>query len=473
MSNAPVRLLLFAAWLFAAAPGVVALAQTSSLPEAVRDAIQTKNYESGLERLNAELEATPDDMSLAQQYSAFLASISREGTPEALAFLRRVVEDGLKKPSRGIAESIAISSAVQTLLLRDDSLSLDEKLGLLDRLDSFLEGEDDRLEPARRMALTRRIALLTSGNRLTEASQLLEAQIESAREGLDPADDMSVQSFVAAVISFSNLGGPAMAVRAEELTDEALALTATAVAREEVTLPTVAAYCSIRLTRATALARTDPEAAEAVLEELEQAIAWAPERLDERSARSIGTYARSVQSLRARIEAAKRINAMVGKDAPEIDAEHFVASDPVTMESLRGRVVLIDFWAIWCGPCIATFPHLIEWHEKYADRGLVILGATRFYGYEWDEEAGRATRGENVPAEAELEMLEKFRESHGLRHGFFVTPSDSRYQSDFGVTGIPHAVVIDREGKIQLVRIGSGEANARDLEAKIEELLGG
>jgi hypothetical protein len=53
----------------------------------------------------------------------------------------------------------------------------------------------------------------------------------------------------------------------------------------------------------------------------------------------------------------------------------------------------------------------------------------------------------------------------------FVTSQESDYQNAFSVSGIPHAVLIDRQGKIQMVRIGSGDANAQDLEEKIEQLL--
>lgn len=145
--------------------------------------------------------------------------------------------------------------------------------------------------------------------------------------------------------------------------------------------------------------------------------------------------------------------------------------EPTTMADLKGKVVLIDFWAVWCGPCIATFPHLIEWHEEFSDRGLVILGATRFYDYDWDDEKGKAARSKDVSAEAELAMLEKFRESHKLHPGFFVAPKTSTYSKDFGVTGIPQAVLIDKQGKIRMIRVGSGDANAKALHTKIAELL--
>ena len=61
--------------------------------------------------------------------------------------------------------------------------------------------------------------------------------------------------------------------------------------------------------------------------------------------------------------------------APELRGlDGWINSEPLTLAELRGQVVLIDFWTYTCVNCIRTFPYLKEWHDKYADDGLVIIG---------------------------------------------------------------------------------------------------
>jgi thiol-disulfide isomerase/thioredoxin len=171
------------------------------------------------------------------------------------------------------------------------------------------------------------------------------------------------------------------------------------------------------------------------------------------------------------LERGREVAETLGKDAAPLNVEAWANGEPLTDEDLKGKVVLLDFWAVWCGPCIATFPHLREWQEKYADEGLVIIGLTRYYNYTWDEEAGRASRAEDeVAPEDEQKMLDKFAEHHELEHRFAIQKDDTLSEY-YHVSGIPHVVLLDREGKVRLYRIGSGEQNAKDIEAEIKELL--
>ena len=65
----------------------------------------------------------------------------------------------------------------------------------------------------------------------------------------------------------------------------------------------------------------------------------------------------------------------VGDNAPEFSGiNQWLNSEPLTMEGLRGEVVLIDFWTYTCVNCVRTMPYLRDWNEKYADRGLTMIG---------------------------------------------------------------------------------------------------
>ena len=65
----------------------------------------------------------------------------------------------------------------------------------------------------------------------------------------------------------------------------------------------------------------------------------------------------------------------VGNQAPEFQGiANWINSDPLTMEELRGKVVLIDFWTYTCVNCIRTLPYIRRWHAQYADKGLIIVG---------------------------------------------------------------------------------------------------
>lgn len=190
-------------------------------------------------------------------------------------------------------------------------------------------------------------------------------------------------------------------------------------------------------------------------------------------------------SLEESIKQGRSYGELIGKDAPPLQLNTWVNGKPLTPEDLKGKVVLLDFFAIWCGPCIATFPHLREWQEKYADKGLVIVGATRYYDYKWDEKEGyvappemKKVDGEEKPKKEEVEpaverqMLEKFAGYYHLKHAFGIQEEGDDTLKDFyAVRGIPHVVVIDQQNKVRLVRVGSGKESAAAIDKLLAELL--
>ena len=181
----------------------------------------------------------------------------------------------------------------------------------------------------------------------------------------------------------------------------------------------------------------------------------------------------SLSRLQSSIDRAKQRAALVGKDAAPLEVEAWVNGDPLTAADLKGKVVLLDFWAVWFGPSIAAFPHLRQWQEKYADKGLVIVGLTRYFNYTWDEKAGRPVRAqgkENIAPEKEREMLVKFAEHHKLRYRFAIQKGDT-LADYYVVHRIPHFVLIDRQGKIRLIRTGGDPRNATDIQQMLEQLL--
>ncbi len=126
--------------------------------------------------------------------------------------------------------------------------------------------------------------------------------------------------------------------------------------------------------------------------------------------------------------------------------------EPVDWESYRGKVVLVDFWATWCGPCRAEIPNVLELYEAYHDKGFDVLGISL------DETAAAA---EKYVAENKLPWSSVFPKNEDER-GW-----NNPLVGYYGITGIPTAILVDQDGKVV-------NMNARGpvLGEELEKLLG-
>jgi thiol-disulfide isomerase/thioredoxin len=117
---------------------------------------------------------------------------------------------------------------------------------------------------------------------------------------------------------------------------------------------------------------------------------------------------------------------LLGKPAPPFELAGASAA------SLKGQVVVLEFWATWCGPCRASLPRLGEWQKKYGPRGLRVIGIS-------DED----------PA-----LVSKFAASKKVLH---TVGSDEKAKAAYRVPAVPMLVVIDRTGVVKHVEIGAGQ----------------
>lgn len=150
--------------------------------------------------------------------------------------------------------------------------------------------------------------------------------------------------------------------------------------------------------------------------------------------------------------------------APEIAAKEWIGQKPTTLSDMRGRVVLLDFWATWCSPCIRAFPTLASWHRKYNRRGLTVLGVTQYYG-------AAGAKNQNATPAQELAYLRIFKRQQRVPYGFAINDS-SENMARYGVQPIPTVILIDKKGRVRHMTVGGGD-RAEDLEMErlIQKLL--
>lgn len=125
------------------------------------------------------------------------------------------------------------------------------------------------------------------------------------------------------------------------------------------------------------------------------------------------------------------------------------ASGPVNLSSYKGKVVYVDFWASWCGPCKQSFPWLNEMQAKYGAKGFQIVGISVD-----SKMADAKTFLTEVPAKFAVAFDEKS-----------VTPKQ------YGIKGMPSSVLLDGNGKVIMQHTGFKDSEKAQLEQAIAQAL--
>jgi thiol-disulfide isomerase/thioredoxin len=137
-----------------------------------------------------------------------------------------------------------------------------------------------------------------------------------------------------------------------------------------------------------------------------------------------------------------------GAAAPQFDLQGVEGA--VKLAQLQGKVVYVDFWASWCGPCRQSFPWMNEMQAKYGARGFQIIG---------------------INVDANSADARTFLNATPAKFTIAFDPKGATPRQ-YGIKGMPSSVLIGADGKVLAEHSGFREADRAELEAKIQSALG-
>ncbi len=140
----------------------------------------------------------------------------------------------------------------------------------------------------------------------------------------------------------------------------------------------------------------------------------------------------------------------------QVDAPDFTLpttdGKTIKLSSLKGKVVILDFWATWCPPCRKGIPELVEFKKKYGNKGVEIIGISV------DTDGGRDTKSDVVP------FVKEYKINYPV--AYFTQAVTQMYG---GIESIPTMFIIDKQGKIAGRFVGA--LTKEELEIKVKKLL--
>lgn len=138
-----------------------------------------------------------------------------------------------------------------------------------------------------------------------------------------------------------------------------------------------------------------------------------------------------------------------GDQAPDFKIPRLEAKGMISLKQYRGKVVYVDFWASWCGPCRQSLPALNDIRQEFRQKGFEVIAINL------DEERDDA-----------MEFLKEFPVAYPTARD-----TSGKVPEAYGLVGMPTAYLIDRKGKIEFVHEGFRKSDIEELKQKINTLL--
>jgi thiol-disulfide isomerase/thioredoxin len=152
-------------------------------------------------------------------------------------------------------------------------------------------------------------------------------------------------------------------------------------------------------------------------------------------------------SIRTRIQKNINLLSLEGKLAPALDEHEFLGATPRPLALLKGKPVVLFFWAHWCGDCKQEAPILAEIGKEYAAKGLIVVAPTQRYGY--------VARGEEAAPADETKYIDEVRHKYYSDLLNVPAPISEDNFKKYGASTTPTVVLIDRQGVVRLYHPGT------------------
>jgi thiol-disulfide isomerase/thioredoxin len=166
-------------------------------------------------------------------------------------------------------------------------------------------------------------------------------------------------------------------------------------------------------------------------------------------------------SMRKRIQKNINLLSMEGQPAPALDRSENIGPPPPAAQDLKGKVVVLFFWAHWCPDCKNEAPVLAKLLAKYQSQGLTIIAPTQRYGY--------VAGGKSASPKEELDYIVQMRDTVYSFLKDMPVPVSVANHERYGVSTTPTNVIVDRQGNVRLYR--PGQMTEAELEAALSPLL--